>query len=69
MAIGMSDLTLIEKKMGYQMVKNVKTYGAFTGVINGAKMGVQSLGNAMKALLTNPVTWIMAAVSLSLIHI
>lgn len=63
MAIGMSDLTLIEKKMGYQMVKNVKTYGAFTGVINGGAMAVKSLGAAMKALLTNPVTWIMAAVS------
>lgn len=60
-AIILSDLSKVEKAVGIQAVNNVRTYGRWTAVVNGAKIATQQLGAALKSLLFNPVTAIFAA--------
>jgi len=53
-AIILSDLAKSEKTAGIAAVNSVRTYGAMTGVVNGASMAFTKLGMAMKSLFLNP---------------
>lgn len=61
--INMAKLTGAERSAAQATILATKTYGAFTGVINGTKMAVFGLGAALKTLFLNPMMWVMAAVS------
>lgn len=62
-AIRNSTLAKTEKDLMISTVNSVRTYGRFTGVVNGLSMAFRSLLTTMKAIIANPMTWIMAAVS------
>lgn len=58
-----STLSASEKALAMQTIKNVRTFGAFSGVVNGAAMAASRLGMALKGLLLNPMTLIMAGIT------
>lgn len=61
--IALSDLDAKQKMAALSAVNNVRTFGAFTGVMNGAAIAIGRLGLALKALMLNPVTWVMAGIT------
>lgn len=62
-AIANSALTAEEKALMTATVNNVRTFGRYTGAINGFRIAVSQLGMALKTIFLNPMTWIMAAIS------
>jgi len=59
----LADLTAAERTAGIVAVNNIRTYGIFTGVVNRAAIGVTKLGLALKSLVFNPATLMMAGVT------
>lgn len=59
----LSDLSAAEKTAALNAVAGVRTYGRFTGVINGAALAAQRLGLALKSLIFNPAMLGMAAIA------
>lgn len=58
-----STLNASEKTLAIQTIRNVRTFGAFSGVINGTAMAVGRLGMALKGLMLNPIMWVMAGLT------
>lgn len=63
LAIGNARLHEVQKQQMQATVASVRTYGMFTGVVNGAAMAFTKLGTALKGLLLNPTTWIFALIA------
>ena len=59
----LSDLTAAEKMAALQAVKNVRTYGALTGVLNGVAIAATRVWSAMTRMFLNPQMLIMAGVT------
>lgn len=58
-----STLAASEKTLAVQTIRNVRTFGAFSGVINGTAMAVGRLGMALKGLVLSPIMWVMAGLT------
>ena len=59
----LSDLSAAEKEAALNAIAGVRTYGRFTGVVNGAAIAAQRLGVALKSLIFNPAMLGMAAIA------
>ena len=62
-AIMTSALTEAEKKNAVTAINSIRTYGRFTGVVNGLALGFGKLAVALKSLLFSPQLWIFALIA------
>lgn len=62
-AVMNSNLSNAQKIQMIQTLQSIRTYGMFTGVINGGAMALRGFAMAMKGLLLNPATWVFALIA------
>lgn len=63
MAIAQSNLTITTKRQMAAMIRNTQVLGAAGRAVVSLSIGLNKLWASMAAIVTNPMTWIMAAVT------